>query len=105
MSQGEIIKLLEKSGKLTATQIISELRVHDEPKEFVRKVLKQMRHYNEVGFVIVGVENKEKSLLKIKHTDDDKAKWNIVKKALLYEKYPELRGKKITRNLYLYFMK
>jgi len=106
MSQDEIIKLLEKEKvKLTASQIINELRVSDESKEFIRTSLKKLREHNEVSFLLVGVVNKEKNLMKVKFTDDDKIKWTVVKKELLYKKYPELRGKKITRNSYLYFIK
>ena len=47
MSQKEIINILEKKGRLFATQIIEELQVDGEPKEFIRRVLKQMRKYKE----------------------------------------------------------
>ena len=103
MSQDKIIKILKKNGRLFATQIINIMRTDDEPKEFVRKTLKQMRKYNDINFICVGIENKKHHLLKYKQTNV--SKWKIIKDTLMFKKFPELQNKKITRECYLYFIK
>ena len=102
MSQEKIIKTLEKKGRLFATQIIQELQIDDEPKEFIRRVLKQMRKYHEVGYILVGIHGERHD--KLFDIEDSKGKRSIIKEASLYKKFPELINKRITRSCYLYFI-
>lgn len=107
MSQGEIIKILEKEGRLFTNQIINWLRVENEPKTFVTKCLKQLRKFNEVKFICIEPEDKEKKLFRYTNIDEpNKGKWKIIKSELLYLKFPELKLRKehITRMCYLYYL-
>jgi len=103
MSQKKILKILSEKGRLSATQIIDEIRVDDESKEFIRTVLKQMRKYHEIGFILVGICGDRKDKKFNVETDDGDKK--VVKEKFLYEEFPELKDKKITRACYLYFTK
>ena len=110
MSQKDILDVLEKKGKLFTRQIIQELQVGDEPKQFIKKVLKQMRKYHELKFICVEWENKLNHTFRYKITDCKNAKWKVTRDIFLYKKYPELRDrveirkKPITRACYLYFL-
>lgn len=103
MSQGKIIKILEKKGRLSATEIINELSEDNEPKEFIRRSLKQMRKYGDLKFICVGLHevNTNSKVFDVEF-------WNGIKKKikddLLYKKFPELKDRKITRSCYLYFL-
>lgn len=103
MSQTEILKILEKKGRLFATQIIEELRIDDEPKQFIRRVLKQMRKYGEVGFIQVWACD-ENGCFKVEFCDKVGVK-KFIREEMMYKKFPELKDKKITRSCYLYFSK
>ena len=104
MTQQQIIDLLNKKGRLFATEIINELREGSETKEFVRNVLKQMRKYGEVNFIEVGICQIDNSCRTF-NVENSKGVKQIIKDELLYAQFPELRGKKITRSCYLYFLK
>jgi len=106
VSQEQILEILEKKGKLFATQIINELRIDIESKESIRRRLKQMRKYKEIGFIQIWVHNgtNKSGSFDIEFCDDIGIK-KTIKEELLYKKFPELRNKKITRSCYLYYKK
>jgi len=111
MAQEKIIEMLNKRRGLFASQIIHLLQISNEPKESIRKVLKQMRKYHDIKFVCIGIESREKHLYKYKNTDEEKIKWKIIKEDIIFKKFPELqkriivRKSPITRPCYLYFAK
>lgn len=57
MTQTEIIKVLEKHKCLLGNEIVLKLRTDGEKKEQVRKSLKNMRKYKEIGYVLINFSN------------------------------------------------
>ena len=90
MVQEEIIKILEEKEFLTGTEIINELRQGDGASESIRKRLKQLRKFKEIGFIEVNKYNVEESIKML---------------PLLSSKIDEMFscGFKIRRPMYIYF--
>ena len=103
MSQQQIIDILEKRGAMFATQIIEELRIENEPKTFVRNVLKQMRRYGDVNFIQIAVMPQARTTFKVR-INNKPIKWKVVKKEELFKQFPGIEGRIITRPCYLYYL-
>ncbi len=105
MSQQRILDVLEKKGRLFATEIINELRHDDEAKEFIRRVLKQMRKYNDINYIGIKINNVTENNKKVFEILYPNGKKKVLKENYVYKKYPEINGKIITRRCFLYFLK
>ena len=109
MAQDKILEILLTNGRLFSIQIINIMKEKDEPKEYIKKRLKQMRKYHEIGFVCIGMDT-DKRLYKYKETDKIEEKWKVASNKVMYKKFPELKErievnkKPITRPCYLYFL-
>lgn len=83
MTQEEIIDLLKEKECLFASEIIEILKKGSE-RESIRICLKQLRRYNEIGFVLVTYENKKKLGLKYEKVKEYDLKGYIRKPCYLY---------------------
>ena len=60
MVQEQILQIIKEERCLFGTEIIVKLRTDSSTKEWVRKALKKLRQYNEIGFVQVTYDNQHK---------------------------------------------
>ena len=65
MVQDKILRVILKREFLFGTEIKDIIRIGDSECESIRKRLKQMRKYHEIGFILITFANKDQVARKI----------------------------------------